>query len=398
MLRQALLFFSLVVVLSAQQGPIRKSPETIEAEVQAELIRAKLDLAASQRRLEELVTTLEIRKLESEAGLRMARAEALSAKGEAERARLNLESSLAAWRAVAASSDKDRARAELEAEAHLAAARAAVDYAKVGSVATIARLQQKAADIAASAKIEHPLDPLVDGVLHISERRIAFNGIVNDTLAKHVSDQIAFFNAQDPTAPIFIVIDRSPGGSVMSGYLILQAMETSKAPVYVVVKGYCASMAAIITTLAKRSFVYPQTIVLHHQASTGLSGNMTQLQEQLKWSKIWCERIFIKVAQRIGVPLDDFVANMYKATSTGDWRVTGDDAGRMKWVTDVVERMTEDSFTAGSNAPAPAPLPLTGFGDTESKTGNALIKEELQPLGPCDLWWIYDPRIQYILR
>ncbi|MEY4034804.1 MAG: ATP-dependent Clp protease proteolytic subunit, partial [Verrucomicrobiota bacterium] len=298
----ALLF--LTAALPAQQFSTRKSPETIKAEVEAEVIRARLDLAAAKRRLAELPNSLEMRKLEAEAQVRAARAEAAAAAQEAERARLGLESSVAYARASAAAADKDRARAELEAEAKLALAQVTLEYAKVSSVATIARLQQKTSEVASQAKMTYPKDPLIDGVLHISDRRIPFNGVVNDALARSVCDRIAFYNAQDTEAPIFIVIDRSPGGSVMSGYMILQAMETSKAPVFVVVKGYCASMAAIVTTLANRSFVYPQTIVLHHQASTGVSGNMTQMQEQLKWSKVWCERIFTKVAARIGVPLD----------------------------------------------------------------------------------------------
>ena len=66
-----------------------------------------------------------------------------------------------------------------------------------------------------------------------------------------VCSRIAFYNAIDSEAPIFIVIDRSPGGSVMSGYMMLQAMETSKAPVYVVVKGYAASMAAIRASMSR---------------------------------------------------------------------------------------------------------------------------------------------------
>jgi ATP-dependent Clp protease protease subunit len=390
----ALLF--LTAALPAQQFSTRKSPETIKAEVEAEVIRARLDLAAAKRRLAELPNSLEMRKLEAEAMVRAARAEAAAAAQEAERARLGLESSVAYARASAAAADKDRARAELEAEAKLALAQVTLEYAKVSSVATIARLQQKTSEVASQAKMSYPKDPLIDGVLHISDRRIPFNGVVNDALARSVCDRIAFYNAQDTEAPIFIVIDRSPGGSVMSGYMILQAMETSKAPVFVVVKGYCASMAAIVTTLAKRSFVYPQTIVLHHQASTGVSGNMTQMQEQLKWSKVWCERIFTKVAARIGVPLDDFIADMYKATVTGDWKVHGDEAGQRKWVTDVVERMNEDSFTSAAAAPAPAPLPLTGFGDTNPATGRA--RQEIEPAGPCDLWWMYDPTVEYVIR
>ena len=397
--RLVLPFLLFAAVATAQQGNFRKSPETIQAEVEAEVIRARLDLGSAQRMLARLPLSLEMRKLEAETMVRSARAEAAAAETEAERARLGLEAALSAARAAAANADKDRARAELEVEARLATAQISVDYAKVASIATIARLQQKVSEVAAGAKMTYPKDPLIDGVLHISDRRIPFNGVVNDRLAREVTSAIAFYNAQDSEAPIFIVIDRSPGGSVMSGYMILQAMETSKAPVYVVVKGYCASMAAIVTTLAKRSFVYPQTIVLHHQASTGVSGNMTQMQEQLKWSKVWCERIFIKVANRIGVPLDEFVANMYKATATGDWKVHGDEAGRMKWVTDVVERMAEDGVTASATPPPPAPLPATGFGDTESKAGaNGRVREELPPAGPCDLWWVYDPRVEYIVR
>ncbi|PHX58635.1 MAG: hypothetical protein CK522_03205 [Opitutia bacterium] len=396
MTRLAITLLFLTVVLPAQQSPPRKSPETIKAEVEAEVIRARLDLAASKRRLANLPDSLEMRKLEAEAQVRAARAEAAAAGQETERARLGLESAVAYARASAAAGDKDRARAELEAEAKLALAQVTLDYAKVSSVAVIARLQQKTSEVASQAKMTYPKDPLIDGVLQISDRRIPFNGVVNDALARSVCDRIAFFNAQDSESPIFIVIDRSPGGSVMSGYMILQAMETSKAPVYVVVKGYCASMAAIVTTLAKRSFVYPQTLVLHHQASTGVSGNMTQMQEQLKWSKFWCERIFIKVAARIGVPLDDFIKDMYKATVTGDWKVLGDEAVQRKWATDVVERMNENSFTTAGATPAPAPLPLTGFGDTNPATGRA--RQEIAPAGPCDLWWMYDPTIEYVIR
>jgi ATP-dependent Clp protease protease subunit len=397
--RLVLPFLLLAAAVSAQQGNFRKTPETIQAEVEAEVIRARLELGAAERMRARLPLSLEMRKLEVENLVRAARSDAAAAESDAERARLGLDAALAAARAAVASADKDRARAELEVVARLANAEVSLEFSKVASVATIARLQQKVSEIAAGAKMTYPKDPLIDGVLHISDRRIPFNGVVNDRLAREVTSAIAFFNAQDGEAPIFIVIDRSPGGSVMSGYMILQAMETSKAPVYVVVKGYCASMAAIVTTLAKRSFVYPQTIVLHHQASTGVSGNMTQMQEQLKWSKVWCERIFVKVAARIGVPLDDFVVNMYKATSTGDWKVHGDEAGRMKWVTDVVERMNEDGVTSSSTPPPPAALPQTGFGDTEGRAGaQGRVREELPPSGPCDLWWIYDPRVEYIVR
>jgi ATP-dependent Clp protease protease subunit len=397
MSRLAYVLLLLATPLLAQFGPTKKAPEVVQAEIETDLIRARLELASSQRRLAALTQTLEMRKLESEAALRAARAEAAAAPIEAEQTKLKLEAALAAARAAVASADKDRVRAELEVQARLAAAEVSVEYAKVSSVATIARLEKKTAEIASGAKMAYPQDPLIDGVLHISDRRIPFNGRVDDKLAQFVCGRIAFYNALDSEAPIFIVIDRSPGGSVMSGYMMLQAMETSKAPVYVVVKGYAASMAAIVTTLAKRSFVYPNTIVLHHQASVGLSGNVTQLQEQLKWSKVWCERIFVKVAARIGTNVDDFVAQMYKGASTGDWKILGDEAGRRKWVTDVVERMAEDSLTAAGTAP-PVVLEVNPDGFNAGLSRDGRVRQPLPLLGPCDVWWIHDPTVEFVLR
>lgn len=391
----ALLLFT--VGLPAQQGPAAKPSETFRAELEAEVIRARVELAAAKRKLENLQLTLEMRQLEAEAALRAARAEAAAAPEEAERNRLGLEAAVAAARAAVASADKDRARAELEVEARLATAQLSVDYAKVASVAQIARLQQKVDDIAAGAKIARPLNPVVDGVLHISDRRIPFNGRVTNELAEFVCSRIAFYNAVDSQAPIFLVIDRNPGGSVMAGYMILQAMEASKAPVYVVVKGYAASMAAIITTLAKRSFVYPETIVLHHQASTGLSGNITQLNEQLRWSKVWCERIFGRVADKVGLSPDEFVAKMYQNASTGDWKVKGEAAVRQKWASDLVEQIAEDSFLAAGAEPAPAPLDPDVFGNGATKGRDGRTIQTLPPLGPCDLWWLYDPTVDYVL-
>jgi ATP-dependent Clp protease protease subunit len=181
---------------------------------------------------------------------------------------------------------------------------------------------------------------------------------------------------------------------VMSGYQILQTMESSKAPVYVVVKGYAASMAAIITTMAERSFVYPQTIVLHHQASTSLQGNATELAEQLKWVKVWCERIFVKVAKKMDLTVDEFVQRMYGAVSTGDWKVLGTEAQRLKWVTDVAERMSEDSVNALAAAPQAAELKREGMNNLNLAATHQTILPTSQPF---DVWWVYDPSTEFVL-
>ena len=387
MTRLALIFTLFVTALQAQSRRIEKTPETIQAEVEAEIVRTRLDLAESQRRQAKQASDLEIKKLEVENRIRQLKNEAAGAMDDAEKSQLNLKTSIANVKATLASGEKDARRAEFEADVKLASAQAAVEYARLEKVGEIARLQKKVIETT-SGKIEYPLEPLAEGVLRISDRRIPFNGIVDETLAKFVCDRIAFYNALDKKAPIFIVIERSPGGSVMSGYQILQAMESSQAPVYVVVKGYAASMAAIITTMAKQSYVYPQTVVLHHQASTSLSGNQTQLEQQLKWSKIWCERIFVKVANKMGITVDEFVSKMYAAVSTGDWKVLGTEAVKLKWVTHVVDRMTEEGVNNTAAVPALGEIKPDGLNGTTA----------LNPLTPFDIWWIYDPSTEFIYR
>src|SRR5260221_13390772 len=115
----------------------------------------------------------------------------------------------------------------------------------------------------------------MNGVLSISDRRIALNGVITSETANRVTERINYFNNQNREFPIFIVIDDSPGGSVAAGYKILKTMSGRHAPVYVVVKSFAASIAAGITTMATKSFAYPKPIILHHHLSGRTCGNLT---------------------------------------------------------------------------------------------------------------------------
>jgi len=209
----------------------------------------------------------------------------------------------------------------------------------------------------ANATPKYLANPLLkNGTLVVSDRRIPFNGPVTSRLADQVTTRINYFNNKDPKDPIFIVIDDSPGGSVMAGYRILKAMEGSEAPVYVVVKSFAASMAACITTLAEKSYAYPNAVILHHQISQTFmfsSLNLTDQKENYEDMKKWWARLADPISQKMGITSDEFIEMMYNKTKSGDWTEFGDDAKKLKWVDNVVERIHETSLLKNPDAKKP---------------------------------------------
>ena len=130
MTRLALIFTLLVTALPAQSRRIEKTPETIQTEVEAEVVRTRLDLAESQRRQAKLPSDLEIKKLEVENRIRQLKADAAGAMDEVEKSQLNLKSAITNAQVTLANAEKDARRAEFEADVKLASAQAAVEYAR----------------------------------------------------------------------------------------------------------------------------------------------------------------------------------------------------------------------------------------------------------------------------
>ncbi len=237
---------------------------------------------------------------------------------------------------------------------------------------------------------EYLAEPFKDGVLTISDRKIPLNGPIMRGVADFVSDRIHFYNNKS-NDPIFIVIDRSPGGSVMEGYRIVKAMKASKAPVYVVVRSFAASMAAVITTLAPKSYAYPNAVFLHHQMSSFVFGNMTQMKEQLTVANEWYKRLGEPVAAKMGTNLDAFTKSMYSHNSDGDWEEFADNASKLKWVDHIVNEIRETGVYKDPDKLGEKDRPRSPFEglheETDSK-GERFV--HLPRLEPFDLYYLYN--------
>jgi len=343
------------------------------------------ELQESRKKIEHAEMQMELIKLNLEMKLREARSQSELSKMRIEISKLKAERELGAAKAQASHAKYDGEIAEMSAQAKF------IDHKNQW---------QKLV----TSGVTYREKPYQDGVLHISDRRIRLNYTIIRGTADYVTERIHYYNNKSIEHPIFIVIDGCYGGSVMEGYRILQAMENSKAPIYVVVKQFAYSMAAIITTVAERSFAYPNAIILHHQLSAGMWGNLTDQKEQLETLQEWSSRIMGPVVKKLGLTEKEFIDQMYKNNSRGDWEEFADSAQKIKWVNHIVNEIREDGIVRkpSEETSKPSPLPLSEGSDGKAHAFSASSHHEhrdaegrryvtLPRLNPFDFYYIYNP-------
>jgi len=378
-------------------------------------------------RQEKTAILKELDKLKQEKELRDARLEAELAEMNAQIAKLKAERELMQekqqfeeFKREAAEKIKRKAAEDLKdqlerdaamakSKAALASSELALEKTKLNRVTELQEAEIEALEIASQRKnfadakpiyLEKPLKD--DGTLVISDRRIPLNGAISSDTADYITERIHFYNNKDKKKPIFIVIDDSPGGSVMAGYRILKAMEGSDAPIHVVVKSFAASMAATITTLAEESYAYPNAIILHHQLSSSYfftTMNLTQQKEAYEDSKKWWARLAAPIAKKMGISTEEFIKQMYEKNSDGDWVEFATEAKKLKWVNHIVDRIQETATVIN---------PDSVDSDSDDKDDLKKLKESLDSQGrPCmylprinphDVYFLYNPDGYYRLK
>ncbi len=378
----------------------RLAEETEKIATEKSLIESRLALSAAEFERQSSALALEKMRLDAARAETSAKLADELADIEEERSELERRLALESARAAAALREKQQRLTALELEsrelqAELNAGSMEAKFA-VAVTDAKAQLSKLAPDAAQSPR--YLKEPLVDGTLYVSDRRVSLNGVITDVLAKNVCERLYFYDNQNSGYPIFIVIDSSPGGSVSAGYQIQRAMRSCKSPVYVVVKNFAASMAAVITTMAERSYCFPNTRILHHQVSSGVQGNLTVMREGVAEGERWYERFASPIAKKMGISLEEFTKQMYAHNSDGDWQETGTRAAELKWVDTVVSRIEETGIISIAD-PAVAKIPVVPNALAERTDAQGRRFVELPVLeNPFDFWAIYDKNNYYRAR
>jgi ATP-dependent Clp protease, protease subunit len=367
-----------------------KEQESLAAEnkLQAErLVQATNAMRAEVTQLK-LERELMGEKLALETAKRQTALQGELAKMEAEKEKLTEEGELSKAKAEKLASDLKA----VQTEAALEISRLQNDIARIET-------SDKRAQFSDSKPVflENPLKE--NGTLVISDRRIPLNGMITPATADFITSRIQYWNNKDRKLPIFIVIDTSPGGSVMAGYRILKAMESSDAPVHVVVKSFAASMAAAITTLAKESYAYPNAVILHHQISSVVMAqlNLTEQREFHEESQRWWVRLGAPVAQKMGITPDEFIKKMYAHSSNGDWSEFGEQAKDLKWVNHIVSGIDETSVNRDPDTVEPSKAAkMAELAENIDTNGKPFVW--LPRLNPKDVYFIYNADGYYRTR
>jgi ATP-dependent Clp protease protease subunit len=350
----------------AKRAQIEAASELAKKEAEAELLPQRV--ANERRKLEQEEASIKAKQSELEGEIQKNRNAVIMAELQVEAARR--------------ANDRDMAKAELEA-INLQLETAA---------------KRRAAQAVVAALPERPADPFQNGVLTISDRRIPLEGAIIPGTADWVCNRIDYYNNRG-NEPIFIVIGYCPGGSVMEGYRILRTMAASKAPVHVVVKGFAASMAAVITTDATHSYCLPNAIILHHQPSSFAQGNLAETKEHTKLLGEWARRLHTRTAEKMGLTLDDFYKRMYERAVTGDWQEFGDEAVRLKWADRIVTEIREAGISVQPTDDPPRPWWWRFFNDGQAPQ-SAVSQDidervRLPALRAFDAYFIYNSDQRY---
>ena len=379
--------------LQRQQATKEHRQRMAEQQLILEQRQMEMQLAESAQQAEFAEMNRQRTKLEMEMALAQQKAEfaMFEQRQELAKAQFDIEKQRFAQEQQQMAIDAQLATlAELQAEHQLAVTEWQLEQQRYETELALIATKQQRQDIA-SLDIAYSTEPVKDNVLTLSDRQIPLNGPIMFGSADYMVDRIAFFNNQDQEAPIFIIIDSCPGGSIMQGDRIVRAMEASEAPIYVVVTNFAASMAAVILAEADHSYVYPNAIIMHHQPWGGLIGNIAEQREWVEVFERWGERLHAKTAARMGITVKELYEQMYQESVTGDWSAFGDEAVELKWADATISDIIDQGIVQRPVDEDPWFIFMQAQQAGEQPNRQIILPQ----LDPFDGYFMYDPYKRY---
>lgn len=149
-------------------------------------------------------------------------------------------------------------------------------------------------------------------------RRLYINCIIDESVVDTAVYNILRYNRMDKGVPAeerkpIIIYINSPGGSVIDGYSLIDAITLSKTPVYTVNLGACFSMGLLIYMAGHKRFAFPRSEFLLHEGFISDGDSVSKVKDYLDFQSNQVEvmtKDYILEHSKIGS--DEYDRNMRK--------------------------------------------------------------------------------------
>lgn len=137
-------------------------------------------------------------------------------------------------------------------------------------------------------------------------------------------EDLGTWRRQDPKQPIKIIFN-SPGGSVFEGlalYDYIQETRESGTRVDTMALGMAASMGGVLLQAGETRTMSRHSYLLIHEVSAGAMGNVSELEDELKFTKRLQDRLLSILSERASMTKQQ-IARKWKKT---DWWLDAQEA------------------------------------------------------------------------
>lgn len=166
---------------------------------------------------------------------------------------------------------------------------------------------------------EYKYDPESRGVFHLI-------GAVDGSTTAYWADRIQRYAHLHPSKPITIYL-QTPGGSVLHGlgfYDTLRTISAQDHHVTTVVRGFAASMGAVLLQAGDTRLVGTESLVMLHEVSSGTGGKLHEMKDDVKFTEQLNRRLMSIIANRTGGKWD--ADALYERIEAKDWWLSADEA------------------------------------------------------------------------
>ena len=151
----------------------------------------------------------------------------------------------------------------------------------------------------------------------INGRRLYINSVIDENVIDTIVYHILRFNRDDKgipkedRRPIFLYIN-TPGGSVVDGFGLIDAVICSKTPIYTINQALCASMGFLIFLAGEKRFTMPHSEFLMHDGSGFACDSMAKMKDRMEFETQQLEKMVKEYIMERSDIDDDLYDNKYR--------------------------------------------------------------------------------------